>query len=75
MNAKYREALDLQASEIRASLEQRERAAEEERRSQAAQVTASFAADSRQDLAGHIRNTSDLPIFDVRTFFHYVAEK
>ena len=75
MNAKYREALDLQASEIRASLEQRERAGEEERRSQAAQVTAWFEQTPGKTWAGHIRNASDLPIFDVRTFFHYVAEK
>jgi hypothetical protein len=75
MNAKYREALDLQAREIRASLEQRERAGEEERRSQAAQVTAWFDQTPGKTWAGHIRNASDLPIFDVRTFFHYVAEK
>jgi membrane protein implicated in regulation of membrane protease activity len=75
MNAKYREALDLQASEIRASLDQRERAGEEERRSQAAQVTAWFEQTPGKTWAGHIRNASDLPVFDVRTFFYYVAEK
>jgi hypothetical protein len=76
MNAKYRESLDLQAREIRASLEQRERAADEERRSQAARVTAWFARPVPEGPWGAIiRNASDLPILDVRTFFNYIAEK
>jgi len=76
MNAKYRESLDLQAREIRASLEQRERAADEERRNQAARVTAWFAQPAPEDPWGAIiRNASDLPILDVRTFFNYIAEK
>jgi hypothetical protein len=40
INATYGGVLELQAREIRASLEERKHAAEEERRSQAAKVTA-----------------------------------
>jgi len=80
MNAKYREALDLQAREIRASLEQRERAGEGERRSQAAQVAAWFGHTTSGPEPGNvwgaiIRNASDLPILDVRVSFHYIQEK
>jgi hypothetical protein len=72
-NATHGEVLELQAEEIRESLKQREREAEAQRRSQAARVTAWIA---RTDAAGsweaRIRNASDLPIFDVRTFFHAI---
>jgi len=70
------ETLELQAREIRASLEQRERAVEEQRRSQAARVTAWFGRPAGGGPWGAIiRNASDLPILDVRTFFNYIAEK
>jgi hypothetical protein len=75
MNDKRGEVLELQALEIRASLEQRERAAEEERRSQAAKVTAWFTEERNGIWGVHIRNASDLPAVDVRTFFNYIAEK
>jgi hypothetical protein len=71
INATYGEVLELQAREIRASLEERKHAAEEERRSQAAKVTAWLApSDAVGAWEARIRNASDLPIFDVRTFFH-----
>jgi hypothetical protein len=67
--------LELQAREIRASLEQRERAADEERRSQAVRVTAWFAEDPHGLWGARVCNDSDLPVVDVRTFFNYIAEK
>jgi hypothetical protein len=68
----------LQTKEISASLEQRERDADEQRKSQAAMVAAWFT--SQQTPAGPvwgacIRNASDLPILDVRVSFHYIQEK
>ena len=67
--------LELQAQEIRASLEQRERAADEERRRQAVRVTAWFAEDRHGIWGARVCNDSDLPVVDVRTFFNYIAEK
>jgi hypothetical protein len=76
LNVARVETLELQAREIRASLDQWERDAEEQRRSQAARVTAWFARPSPEGPWGAvIRNASDLPILDVRTFFNYIAEK
>jgi hypothetical protein len=73
INATYGEVLDLQAREIRASLEERKQAAEKERRSQAAKVTAWLArSDAADAWEARIRNASDLPIFDVRAFFHKI---
>jgi len=67
--------LELQAREILASLEQRERAADEERRSQAVRVTAWFAEDPHGLWGARVCNDSDLPVVDIRTFFNYIAEK
>lgn len=67
--------LELQAKEIRASLEERERDADEQRRSQAAKVTAWIERPEDGTWKAHIRNASDLPIFDVRTFFHEIRKK
>jgi hypothetical protein len=78
-NARQAEVLGLQAAELRESLEQRQRDAYEQRQSQAARVTAWFAMDPQAAVSGPwgavIRNASNLPIVDVRVFFHYVAEK
>jgi hypothetical protein len=74
INGTRLETLDLQAREIRASLDQRERVAEKERRSQAEKVTAWFAEDRHAIWGARIRNASDLPVLDVRTFFHYIHE-
>jgi multidrug efflux pump subunit AcrA (membrane-fusion protein) len=74
-NAKQAGVLELQASELRESLDERKRDAHERNRAQAAQVTAWFALTSGKTWAAQIRNASELPILDVRTFFHYVAEK
>jgi hypothetical protein len=73
--ARQAEVLDLQAAELRESLEERKRDAGERKRAQAAQVTAWFTLTSDKTWAAVIRNASELPILDVRTFFHYVAEK
>jgi hypothetical protein len=75
INATHSEVLELQVHEIHASLEQRERAAEEERRAQAAKVSAWFGGDGSGLWGARIRNASDLPIVDVRVFFYYIAEK
>jgi hypothetical protein len=73
INETYGKVLDFQAREIRASLEERKQAAEEERRSQVAKVTAWLArSDTVDTWEARIRNASDLPIFDVRTFFHKI---
>jgi len=73
VNERYGKVLDLQAREIQASLEERRQAAEEERRSQAVKVTAWLArSDTADTWEARIRNASDLPIFDVRTFFHKI---
>jgi AAA domain-containing protein len=73
INETYGEVLGLQAREIRASLEEREQTAEEERRSQAAKITAWLArSDAGDSWEARIRNASDLPIFDVRAFFHKI---
>lgn len=77
VNARQVEVLELQAEELRASREQRERGAEEQRRKQAARVTAWFS--SEETPAGfvggaRIRNASDQPVYDVRVFFHLLHE-
>ena len=74
-NARQAEVLELQASELRASLEQRERAADEQRRMQAVTVAAFLAEDHRDTWGARVCNDSSLPVVDVRTFFNYVAEK
>jgi multidrug efflux pump subunit AcrA (membrane-fusion protein) len=75
INEKQTEVLGLQAAELNESLQERNRDAEERNRTQAARVTAWFDQTPGKIWAAHIRNASDLPILDVRTFFHYVAEK
>jgi hypothetical protein len=75
INDKRGNVLELQAREIRASLEQRERAAEEERRSQAEKVTAWFGEERHGIWGAHIRNASGLPVINVRVFFYYIADR
>jgi hypothetical protein len=73
INAEYGKVLQLQVEEISASLKQRERDAEEQRQRQAAMVTAWIArSDAADTWEARIRNASDLPIFDVRAFFHKI---
>jgi hypothetical protein len=79
-NTRQAEVLELQAAELRESLEERKREAEDRQRSQAAEVTAWFArqTDPLRNMSvwgAIIRNASGLPVTDVRTFFHYIAEK
>jgi hypothetical protein len=69
------EVLGLQATELRESLEERRREAEDRHRAQASGVTAWFALD-RNPVSNSafwralIRNASTDPVFDVRVFFH-----
>jgi hypothetical protein len=79
-SARQAEVLELQAAELRESLEERKRNAEERHRGQAAEVTAWFTRAKGPLKAAPIwgaliRNASGLPVTDVRTFFHYIAEK
>lgn len=73
--------LELQAAELRESLEERKQDAEEKRRSQAALVAVWFAFGEvpfrpgvRKAWGATVRNSSDLPVFDVSVFFHSVEE-
>lgn len=77
VNANQAAVLGLQVKELRESLDQRQRDADERHRNQAAKVTAWF--DHEMNPGGpvwgaRIRNASDLSILDVRTFFHYIHE-
>jgi hypothetical protein len=78
----------LQAKELRESIEERTRETEDKRRAQAARVTAWFAwAEVAASAFGGsavgfanawgatVRNASDLPVFDVRVTFNYIAEQ
>jgi hypothetical protein len=78
-SAKQAEVLELQAKELRKSLEERLHAAEEKRRAQAAQVTTWFAKQPHAngpfaEWGAMVRNNSDLPVLDVRAAFHRVDE-
>lgn len=75
-SVKQAEVLELQAKELRESLDERQREAGERQRSQATKVTAWFglAKPGGGQWGAWIRNGSDLPVFDVRTFFHHVHE-
>jgi hypothetical protein len=82
LNAKQTPVLELQARELRESLDELKREAEDQRRSQANKVAAWI--DSReityqdQDPAvvwgAVVRNASDLPIVDVRVYFYYISD-
>lgn len=82
INEKQTSVLELQAQELRESLDERKREAEQRHQGQAARVTAwlDLAQSSDPDLAAragfgaYIRNASDLPVFDVRAFFFFVDE-
>jgi hypothetical protein len=73
-NARQAEVLELQATELRESLAERKREAEDQRRSQAVRVTAWFAEDRHGIWGARVCNDSDLPVVNVRTFFNYIAE-
>lgn len=74
-SAAQAEVLKLQADDLRESLEERERQADDRRRSQAAKVNAwlKHNGEQRKRWGAHIHNASDLPIFDVRVFFYLPA--
>jgi hypothetical protein len=77
INATYGEVLQLQAEEIRAFLKQREREAEEQRRKQAARVTAWFGTGETPMgffQGARVRNASAEPVYEVRVFFHLLHE-
>jgi len=85
-NARQAEVAELQTEELRESLAERNRALEEQRRSQPSKLTAWFGAYSPREmdvvaavptgvsLGAIIRNASDLPVLDIRAFFYYVDE-
>jgi hypothetical protein len=86
-STKQAEVLELQGRELRHSLEERKRAAEDKSRAQAAQVTTWFAwaivtdapggfiVAHAEDWGATVRNASELPVFDVRITFNYIAEQ
>jgi hypothetical protein len=70
------EVLEVQSRELNLRQEQREREADEQRRSQAARVTAWLTHREPDGLSkAHISNDSDQPVFDVRTSFYYMRKK
>jgi hypothetical protein len=70
------EVLEVQSRELNLRQEQREREADEKRRSQAARVTAWLTHREPDGLSkAHISNDSDQPVFDVRTSFYYMRKK
>ncbi len=77
VNAEQIGVLALQAAELRESLEQRQRDADEQRRSQATRVTAWLGThkESKAFWGANVRNASDEPLFEVRVFFHHMREK
>jgi uncharacterized membrane-anchored protein YhcB (DUF1043 family) len=79
VNVAQVEVLTLQGQELAQSLAERKAAAEDARSAQAAKVTAWFGyRDRKVDPSGAgavIRNASDLPVLDVRVFFHWVNER
>ena len=78
VNEKHSGVLELEAAELTEALKQRQHDAAEQRRKQAARVTAWL---TRQEDAvprswgALVRNASDEPVFDVRVFFHHMREK
>jgi hypothetical protein len=77
INATRVEMLELQAREIRASLEQRERYADEQRLKQTGRVTAWFGTGETPMgwfQGARIRNASDEPVYEIRVFFHLMHE-
>jgi hypothetical protein len=68
INAEQTTVLELQAAELNESLRERIRDAGERRSAQAARVIASFALNPGRIWGALIRNASDLPVLDVRTF-------
>jgi hypothetical protein len=84
-SAKQAAVLELQAADLRKSIEDRERAERERHESQATGVAAWFAWAPPTSGAGGplsgasawgatIRNASSLPVFDVSVFFHHIEE-
>lgn len=71
------EVLELQAKELRESLAERKRDAEEKHRAQAAQVTAWFGLKTStvSDWGAILRNASGLPVFDVRISFDWIYDQ
>lgn len=82
INAEQTGVLQLQARELRESLEERKRAAEEKRRGQADLVTAWFAwapvtgaINPGSDWGATVRNASGAPVFDVRISFDWIYDQ
>jgi hypothetical protein len=82
VNEEQVRVLKLQAKELQASLDQRKGDAESQRREQANKVAAWFATKESARGGGPlrlwgalIRNDSDLPILNVRVFFHFIESE
>jgi uncharacterized membrane-anchored protein YhcB (DUF1043 family) len=79
LNQEQIKVLQLQAQELAESMTERKAEAESARRAQAAKVNVWFGYWDRLDITSApgavIRNGSDLPILDVRVFFHWVSEQ
>jgi len=80
LNERQTPVLELQAEELRESLDERKREADDKSASQATKVTAWFEGVPGphrvmgSEWGAMIRNASDLPVFDVRAFFYQVLE-
>lgn len=74
-NEKHSSVLELEAAELTEALKQRQHDAGEQRRKQAARVTAWLSWEEGWGWGALVRNASDEPVFDVRVFFHHMREK
>jgi|ERR1039457_2927237 hypothetical protein len=82
VNIEQIRVLKIEAKELQASLDQRKEDAESRRRAQANKVAAWFSAKESSKAGGpfhlwgaFIRNDSDLPILNVRVFFHFIQSE
>jgi hypothetical protein len=80
LNEKQTPVLELQSRELRESLNERERERDDRKRSQAAGVVTWLEKGRAPGgmFAGwgaQVRNASDLPVFDVRAFFHLIRQE
>lgn len=76
VNEKHSGVLELEAAELTEALKQRQHDAAEQRRKQAARVTAwlTWEEDAGPSWGALVRNASDEPVFDIRVFFHHIRE-
>jgi hypothetical protein len=65
-NTEHVKVLTLQAEELRKSLRERERDADERRRAQASRVFLAVSRDEAQPITPYVHNASDLPIYETK---------